>query len=126
MDGWKAVPLKEMKENNQNECNMRIISHPILGELEEQKGVIIEFEGNLIEAYEGEPIAAALMAAGIKVLRYTTKYNEPRSIFGAVGKCTDCMMIVDGRPNVRTCVTPVRAGMKIETQHGLGRWKIDD
>ncbi|MEA4893161.1 MAG: 2Fe-2S iron-sulfur cluster-binding protein, partial [Peptococcaceae bacterium] len=28
----------------------------------------------------------------------------------------------DGQPNVRTCVTPVRAGMKVETQIGLGRW----
>jgi sarcosine oxidase subunit alpha len=30
------------------------------------------------------------------------------------------MMIVDGIPNVRTCVTPVKEGMKIETQYGRG------
>jgi hypothetical protein len=33
-------------------------------------------------------------------------------------------MIVDGIPNTRTCVTPVREGMKVETQHGLGQWKV--
>jgi len=110
-----------MKE--QNNRNMRIISHPILGELEERRKVIIEFDGKPIEVYEDESIASALMAAGIKVLRYTTKYNEPRGVFCAIGKCTDCMMMVDGIPNVRTCVTPVKSGMKIETQNGLGHWE---
>jgi len=33
------------------------------------------------------------------------------------------MMVVDGVPNVRTCVTPVKAGMKIQTQHGLGEFR---
>jgi len=31
-------------------------------------------------------------------------------------------MIVDGVPNVRTCVTPVRDGMVVQTQKGLGEW----
>jgi hypothetical protein len=31
-------------------------------------------------------------------------------------------MIVDGQPNVRTCVTPASDGMIVETQVGLGRW----
>jgi hypothetical protein len=28
-------------------------------------------------------------------------------------------MIVDGKPNIRTCVTPLKAGMKVETQYGV-------
>jgi NADH dehydrogenase/NADH:ubiquinone oxidoreductase subunit G len=31
-------------------------------------------------------------------------------------------MIVNGIPNVRTCVTPVEEGMVIETQYGKGKW----
>ena len=31
--------------------------------------------------------------------------------------------IVDGVPGVRTCVTPVREGMVVETQEGLGEWR---
>ncbi len=102
---------------------MRILEHPILGKLEKRNKVTIEFDGKPIEAYEDEPIAAALMAAGIHVLRYTPKYHEPRGVFCAIGQCTDCMMIVDGVPNVRTCITPVRAGMEVETQQGRGHWK---
>ena len=36
-----------------------------------------------------------------------------------MGRCSDCMMIVDGQPNVRTCVTLVKDGMRVEVQHGL-------
>ena len=99
---------------------MRIIEHPILGKLEEKATVKIEVDGEFIDAIEGEPIAAALIAAGRSVFRYTQKRHEPRGIFCAIGQCTDCMMTVDGVPNVRTCITPVREGMKIITQDGAG------
>lgn len=100
--------------------DMRIKEHPILGPLEKKKIVIIEIDGEPIEAIEGEPIAAALMAAGKNIFRYTRKRHEPRGVFCAIGQCTDCMMTVDEVPNVRTCITPVKAGMKIKTQDGSG------
>lgn len=72
-----------------------------------------------MEAREGEPIAMALTAAGIRVFRTTEKLHEPRGVYCAMGRCSDCMMIVDGQPNVRTCVTLVKDGMRVEVQHGL-------
>ena len=93
--------------------DMRIVRHPILGDVEERRKVSISVDGVEVEAYEGEPIAAALVAAGIKVFRTTRKKNEPRRIFCAIGRCTDCVMTVDGQPNVRTCITSVRDGMEI-------------
>ena len=99
---------------------MRVLNHPILGELEVGKTVEIEVDGATIEAIEDEPISSALAAAGKSVFRHTQKRGEPRGVFCAIGRCTDCMMVVDGVPNVRTCVTPVRAGMVVETQEGLG------
>ncbi|WP_198469343.1 2Fe-2S iron-sulfur cluster-binding protein, partial [Acetomicrobium sp. S15 = DSM 107314] len=35
----------------------------------------------------------------------------------AIGKCSSCFMVVDGMPNVRTCITPLREGMQVETHH---------
>ena len=99
----------------------RIIHHQILGDLPEGKWFKITVDGKKIKAREGETIAAALIAAGIKVFRYTVKRDEPRSLFCAIGRCTDCIMIVNNRPNIRTCVTLVENGMKIETQKGLGK-----
>jgi predicted molibdopterin-dependent oxidoreductase YjgC len=95
---------------------MYIEDHPILGKMPERKVLRIEVEGKTIEAYEGEPIAAALAANGINVFRYTRKLKEPRGISCALGQCTDCIMIVNGIPNTRTCVTRVEEGMKIQRQ----------
>jgi len=98
---------------------MRIFDHPILGELKPKSWVQIEVDGQEIRAIDGEPIAAALIASGRSTLRYTKKFSEPRGIFCAVGRCTDCIMEVNGMPNVRTCVTPAKHGMKIRTLKGL-------
>ena len=98
---------------------MRVIKQPILDELDTSTRVTIYYNGQPVEALEGEPIAAALINAGITAFRTTQKRHEPRGIFCAIGRCTDCMMVVDGQPNTRTCVTPVRDGMRVETQHGL-------
>lgn len=80
-------------------------------------------DGRPIQAVEGEPVAAALLAAGVYAMRTTVKRGEPRGVFCAIGRCTDCVMTVDGIPNVRTCITPVREGMKVATQRGVGRWR---
>jgi len=101
---------------------MRIVNHPILDDLPERKIITITVDGKETKAYEGESIAAALMAAGIKVHRTTPKYREPRGIFCNKGRCTDCIMKVNGLPNVRTCITTVREGMIVESLDGLGKW----
>lgn len=100
----------------------RVDNHIILGEAPQRKKVRITVDNVPLLAYEGEMIASALWANGKKDLRYTKK-NNPRGIYCGIGRCTDCVMVVDGIPNVRTCKTPVREGMVIETQKGLGTWK---
>lgn len=101
---------------------MRVEVHPILGEARWGNRVTLMVDGEPVEAIEGEPIATALLAAGRRAFRRTTQRNEPRGVFCALGRCTDCVMIVDGQPNVRTCVTPASDGMIVETQIGLGHW----
>lgn len=98
---------------------MRITNHPILGEINKGRLVTFDFDGKILKGYAGEPIAAALKAEGVMVHRYTKKEHSPRGIFCAIGRCTDCVMVVDGIPNVRTCVTPLACGMKVQTQYGV-------
>ena len=105
--------------------NMRINDHMILGKDTRKETVLINVDGKEIKAKKGEMIAAALMANGIKIHRYTVKRKEPRGVFCGIGQCTDCVMIVNGKANVRTCITPVEDGMIIKTQYGVGR-AIDD
>ncbi len=100
---------------------MRIDDHPILGKAERGKKITLKVDGESVTAFEGEFIATALIASGRRVFHYTTKQEEPRGVFCALGRCTDCVMVVDGRSNVRTCVTLARDGMVIRTQVGRGQ-----
>lgn len=100
----------------------RVTAHPVLGDLPDAPPVSITVDGRAISARAGETIAAALLAHGIRRCRTMPDTHQSRGPFCAIGRCTDCIMTVDGEPNVRTCVTPVREGQHIETQQGLGQW----
>lgn len=104
----------------------RIEEHPILGIQEKGRAVIFKFNGKELEGYEGEPIAAALKANGLMVHRYTKKEHKPRGIFCAIGRCTDCVMVVDGVPNVRTCITPLKEGMDVKSQYGVSEKPFEE
>lgn len=96
-----------------------IEEHPIL-EFQHGKRITFFFDGRELEGFEGEPISSALHANGVRVYRETADMHRPRGFFCAIGKCSSCFMVVDGVPNVRTCVTPLTAGMRVETQRGRG------
>ena len=76
----------------------------------------IEIDGEKILAYEGETIAAALLATGKRICRKTTKRKEPRGIYCGMGICFECRMIVDGKPNIRVCQTLATPTCKVQTQ----------
>jgi len=95
--------------------SFRIKHHPIL-DFSDGNKVKFEFNGKIIDGVEGEPIAAALIAHGYKVLSYSKKLHRPRGLFCARGHCASCLMEVDGIPNVRVCVEKVREGISVRTQ----------
>ncbi|MEW6522046.1 MAG: (2Fe-2S)-binding protein [Bacillota bacterium] len=98
---------------------MRITEHPIL-EFGRGRRVVFTFDGRELEGFEGEPIAAALHASGVRVLHYSPSLRRPRGFFCAIGNCSSCLMVVNDVPNVRVCVEPLVEGMDVRTQHGLG------
>lgn len=98
---------------------MRIERHPIL-EFKKGREIDFELDGRRLRGYEGETIAAAIHAAGVRVLRRSIRLGRPRGFFCAIGRCSSCLMTVDGVPNIMTCVTPLRPGMKVETQKDKG------
>jgi hypothetical protein len=104
----------------------RITAHPILGDLPPGPLVEFTFDGAAVEGREGEPIAAALFAAGYRVLRTMPRFGDARGGYCMIGRCTDCMVIVDGIPNLPACLTPVFAGRVVRTQRGLGESERGD
>ena len=99
--------------------SLRIDQHPIL-DFGDRKPLAFTFDGQPMTGLEGDTIASALHAAGVKVLGSHFKTGRPRGYYCAIGNCSSCLMIVDGKANVRTCTEPLRAGMVVETQEGRG------
>ncbi len=75
------------------------------------------FEGRTLTARQGDSVAAALFANGVRVFGRSAKYHRPRGYRCGRGHCSACAMRVDGLPGVRTCVTPVQAGMRVAREH---------
>lgn len=94
----------------------RVASHPILGPTPDGRAVSFTFDGEPIAGREGEPIAAALLAAGIRHLRRSERHDRPRSIFCGIGHCYECRVTVNGVAGQRACMTQVKEGMRVESR----------
>ena len=66
------------------------------------------FNGDSYEGAQGQSIAAALMASGVRELRITRFHNEPRLIFCGIGVCFDCVVVVNGVANQRACLVEIQ------------------
>lgn len=74
--------------------------------------------GRMVLAHVGESVAAVLMAEGFSTLRRSARLAEPRGLFCGMGVCFECAVTVNGRPNVRACMTLVERDMQVETAQG--------
>jgi predicted molibdopterin-dependent oxidoreductase YjgC len=83
--------------------------------LDRGRPVQITVDGEPIQAYEGESLAAALMAAGRRTFRHLEPGGHPRGIFCGMGICYDCLVTVAGQDHVRACMTLVQPGMQVTT-----------
>lgn len=81
-----------------------------------KREVTFTFNGETFKGVEGQSIAAALMAAGVRELRKTRFDEEPRLIFCGIGICFDCVVVVNGVANQRACLVEITDGAKIESQ----------
>lgn len=85
--------------------------------IDRSTNVQFAFNGKSIEAFDGDTIASALYASGMRIFSRSFKYHRPRGLLCGAGHCPNCLMNVDGVPNVRTCITPVREGVAVHHQN---------
>lgn len=77
------------------------------------KKITIFFEEKQIAAYEGESVAAALLCSGVKHIRTAPVSGTSRAPYCWMGVCFECLLEIDGQPNLQSCLIPVQEGMKI-------------
>jgi aerobic-type carbon monoxide dehydrogenase small subunit (CoxS/CutS family) len=83
-----------------------------------QRGAAFEItiDGEPVMAYPGETLATALLSTGQRTFRATSKTGAPRGLYCGMGVCFDCLVMLDGRPNVRACVTLAQPGAQVKRQ----------
>jgi predicted molibdopterin-dependent oxidoreductase YjgC len=108
--------------NNQNPANpLRADREPKIGSVVrlpagQREPVQIWINGQETQAFSGEMVSTALLARGPRQFRRTVKNCAPRGLYCGMGVCFDCLVTIDGIPNLQACLTPVAAGMRIETE----------
>ena len=88
--------------------------------IDRSREVTFTFHGAPVRGFEGDTLASALFAEGQRIFSRSFKYHRPRGLLCCRGSCPNCMMQVDGTPNVRSCVTPIREGARVEAQNVRG------
>lgn len=78
------------------------------------------FQGKPYQGVEGDTIATALHAEGIRILSRSLKYHRPRGLYSLDGECSNCFVKVDGIPNVPAEITAAKDGMVVQPQNVIG------
>lgn len=97
----------------------RVVDHPVLGQIKDNEQVSFTFNEKKYHGMKGEPIAAAILANGVRTLRHHEEKATPRGIYCNIGHCFECRVTVDGKQGVRSCLTPLESGMVIESSGQL-------
>jgi D-hydroxyproline dehydrogenase subunit gamma len=91
---------------------------PLPAGMSRGRQVSLVLDGAVVQAYESETIATVLIAEGFDQTR-TTVRGQPRGVFCGMGVCFDCLVVVNGVPNTRACMTWATDEMVVSTQQGL-------
>jgi sarcosine oxidase subunit alpha len=78
----------------------------------------IDFEGRRVRIADGDTVASALFRAGVRTFTRSIKHHRRRGLYCLTGDCASCLVGVDGRPGVRSCVTEARDGMRVRREGG--------
>jgi len=74
----------------------------------------LSVDGESIPIFAGDTLGACLLRAGRLATR-RSRLGQPRGLYCGIGICNECLLTVDGRPNMRACVTPASPGAIVET-----------
>ncbi|MFD9895670.1 (2Fe-2S)-binding protein [Amycolatopsis sp. NPDC059027] len=78
----------------------------------------VEVDGQTVDAKPGQTVAGLLLGLGRTSWRSTRNGGKPRGVFCGIGVCFDCLVVVNGIPDVRACQRLLADGDDVRTQHG--------
>ncbi len=79
--------------------------------------VELNLDGQPVSVPAGISVAAALLYLDAKPIRRTAVSDSPRAPYCMMGVCFDCLIEIDGQPNLQACQVNVARGMQIRRQN---------
>ena len=83
------------------------------------------YRNKTLKGVEGDTVASALFANGVRIFGRSLKYHRPRGLYSLDGECSNTMMEVDGIPNVSSETTLLTEGMTVSPQKVKGSPEFD-
>ena len=94
-----------------------------------EKTVTFTFDGQRMQGIEGEPVAAALLANGVKLVARSFKYHRPRGVMSAGSEEQNALVTVghnaQAEPNVRATTLEVAEGLEVSSQNAWPSLRYD-
>ena len=106
------------------ESASRLAPHPAQV-IDRSKPVEFAFGGKQVQGYRGDTLGSALYAAGVRTFSRSFKYHRRRGLMCVSGRCPNCLVTVDGVPNVRACAEPVKPGAQVTHQNAWPSLGLD-
>jgi sarcosine oxidase subunit alpha len=93
--------------------------------IDPSRKLTLTYRGKSYQGCAGDTIATALYANGVRIFGRSLKYHRPRGLYALDGECSNCLMQVDGIPNVRAENTLLKDGMRVAAQNVKGSAEYD-
>ena len=99
------------------------------GRIDREKPLTFTFNGTRYGGFEGDSLASALLANGVRVVGRSFKYHRPRSVLAAgAEECNALVTVGQGaleEPNVRATLQPLYDGLAARSQNCWPGVKFD-
>ncbi len=93
--------------------------------IDRSKSVSFQFDGKIYQGFQGDTIASALAANGVRLLSRSFKYHRPRGIFTMIGRDANSLVQVEDEPNARADIYPIQNGLVAQAQNVFGNLEND-
>ena len=94
---------------------------PGYGLTSSQRRVSFQFDDQTLEGIEGESLAAALLANGVRLVGRSFKYHRPRGIIGIGSEEPNALVTIErptgSEPNTRATMVRVYSGLMVKSQN---------
>ncbi|MBF0224382.1 MAG: (2Fe-2S)-binding protein [Desulfobacterales bacterium] len=102
-----------------NKTTCRLNQLPTL-KINPNKSLSFFYQGQTFQGLFGDTIATALYANGVRIFSRSIKYHRVRGLYSLDTQAGQCLMEVDGVPNVRAENTLLQDGMVVAPQNIKG------